>query len=146
MAFKTGSIAFVYDDVRQLAAVTKEFCQRTSAAMAAGNTASTTVFDVLIRARQAVARFNALKDTPGLAAYAKAQNDDPNYDVAAEFAAMVSALNALAAQIENDFPKDANGFLLAQTLGANGPVDRTFTPAQTVNIRARLNAVVAAIA
>lgn len=146
MACKTGSVAFAYDDVRQLATDVKDFCSRTSAAMAGGNTVSTTIFEVLIRARQSIARFNALKNTPGLPAYAQSQNDDPAYDVAAEFTAMLAAVTALASQIESDFPKDANGFLLAQTFGAYGPVDRSFTPVQTASIRTRLNAVVATIA
>lgn len=146
MAFKTGSVAFVYDEVCRTAAEIKDACARTATAMAAANTPATTVFDLLIRAKQTIARFNTLKSTPGLAEYAKAQNDDPTYEVGAEFAAMLVALTLLASQIESDFPKDGNGFLLAQTFGASGPVDRAFTPAQTAAIRNRLNAVVASIA
>ena len=84
--------------------------------------------------------------TPGLAEYAKAQVNDPTYDVGAEYVVMRDALVALRANIMAMFPKDAGGFLLYQTFRADGQLQsRTFTAAQVSAVLPLVDAVIAAI-
>jgi len=91
-------------------------------------------------------RFASIAATPNLAQYAKAQENDPAYDIGAEFTAMIATLDTVITTIQAAFPKDANGFLLAETLNAAGErVPRKFTGAQLAGIVADLDAVVAGI-
>jgi hypothetical protein len=84
--------------------------------------------------------------TPGILQYARDQKDNQTLDVVAEFNALVGLIDDLIAWIGTNFPKDANGYLLAQTLGPTKPVDRTFTVAQTAGLRTQLDLLIAAIA
>ncbi len=87
------------------------------------------------------ANIDALKDTPGLVAYAKAQENDADYDIVTEFVALDGALDDVVAEITSTFP--AATFL---TLNPDGT--KTFqqlTPAQTANRRTKLDVVIAAI-
>lgn len=78
-----------------------------------------------------LARMAVFAATPGLATYAKAQTDDPAYDIAAEYVTFRDALAALKDDLVARFPKDANGYLLYQTIQADGSIqNRNFTAAQ----------------
>lgn len=61
--------------------------------------------------------------TPGLSAYAQEQENDPTYDVVAEYNTMKAALDAVIA-----------------TLTADLPAERVFTPAQTATLKTQLEA------
>ncbi len=86
--------------------------------------------------------------TPGIAAYAQQQINDGSINIAAEFTAMVSALDAVVSWIVTNFPKDGSGFLLAtQFDGANNgrTTDRQFTTVQTAGLRPALDNLLATI-
>jgi hypothetical protein len=123
----------------------KQQAQGARDTMAAESVPSKTIIDVFLRLRGDRAAFDAAKAVPGLAAYAREQYDNPALDIVAEFNAMTSAIDNVTNWISTNFPKDGGGFLLAQTLGANGPVDRMFTPAQTAGLRTQLDALIATV-
>ena len=61
---------------------------------------------------------------------------------------MLAAIDDTRAWVRASFPDsvgDGSGFLLAQTWGSNGPVDRTFTPTQTSGLQTQLDALVATV-
>jgi len=104
------------------------------------------IFGLIRNTIRASEQFNALKATPGIAAFAKIQEDDPTYDIAVEFNAMVAAVDAVSDALIAAIPKDGNGYLLVQTMNAQGDVGpRQFTPAQVNSIVPLLVAVVQAI-
>lgn len=147
MAYPTISLRDALSDVDRSAKRVKAFCQARRAEMAAGNVVSTTIFEVFIQLRQERAIMAAAAATPGIGPYAQAEKNNPTLDVVAEFTAMTGAIDGCIAWINTNFPKQGgSGYLLAQTLGPEGPVDRQFTPAETAGLRTQLDAVIAAIA
>lgn len=95
---------------------------------------------------QVIQILDALASTPGLATYAKAQVNDSNYDIAAEYTAMRTAMVNARDNLISGFPKDGNGFLLYQTLSAQGQIQfRTFTAAQMASAVTLIDAVIATI-
>lgn len=83
---------------------------------------------------------------PGIAAYAQAQVGDATLNVATEFNAMVAALDTLRDWAMANFPKDANGFLLAKQFSADGrTTDRQFNTASLATFRTQLDALTATI-
>lgn len=98
----------------------------------------------------ALSRFNVelatLKTTPGLAQYAKDQENDQNYDVVAEFNAVLAALDDFVSTVLSNFPADGSGYALAFKFDASGTlIYRTFTAAQLATITSKLDAVDSAI-
>lgn len=147
MAFPTSDpLARALLSAQDAARSLKSLAQDTRALMAAGNTSANLtlqMLDTLVRARGIL---QAAKNTPGIGAYAQAQYDNVGIDIAAEFTAMVAAIDAAGAQIMSSFPKDAAGYLLQQQFAVDGTLSvRTFTPAQTATLRARLDDLVATI-
>ena len=93
-----------------------------------------------------VSELNTIKSTPGLAEYAKDQENDQSYDVVAEFNALVASLDAVISTVKSTFPVDSGGFLLSETFNADGTrTPRTFTASQVATIKADLDTVVASI-
>lgn len=90
-------------------------------------------------------RLNVIKVVPGLAAYARAQYDDPAYDVAAEFTAMLAKVGETIDWIVVAVPKDASGYMLVAKLTSTGQTIRAFTTAQTANLRTELDELIATI-
>src|SRR5688572_21462884 len=100
--------------------------------------AATTRRDDVIHCWQEMAGISlslvALRNTPGLAAYATAQENDAGYDVAAEFNALISKVDAVVSEIQTVFP-NTNGFLLVAKFHVNGTLDHgTFTAAQLATL------------
>ena len=150
MTFPTSdthrSLAVALQQAQSQASSIKRICQNNSSAMAAGNVASDFIIALYDNLSGAKTVFQQSAAVTGIAAYAQAQIGDSNLDIVAEFTAMVGAITSAMAWIEANFPKDANGFLLAQTFdGAGGRTQRQFTSTQTVGLRTALAAVVAAI-
>lgn len=94
----------------------------------------------------AVAIFNTISATPGIVNYARTEASDQAYDVVAEFTAILNAMTSARDTLIGMFPKDGSGFLLYQTLNANGTVStRTFTAAQLAPAVALLDSVIAVL-
>jgi hypothetical protein len=105
-----------------------------------GNVNSNQIFQLIDNTAAVISMLQEDASVPGIAAYAQQQFNDPAYNVGAEFTAMVNALQAVVAWVVNNFPKDANGFLLSHTINANGSrTPRVFTPAQTAGLTTALN-------
>lgn len=92
------------------------------------------------------AQMAALVSTPGLAAYAQTQENNPSLNVAAEYTAMNTQIGTTLAWISTNFPKDANGYLLAAQLNPDGTLQwRDFSAASLAGFVTVLDALLATI-
>lgn len=84
---------------------------------------------------------------PGVEQYARDQFDNPSFDIAAEFTAMVNAITTLRDWIFANFPKDTgSGAWLAQSFNNAGvATELPFTTADLVDYRTNADAVIATI-
>lgn len=147
MAFRTDGLAKAYSRGQTQAIQCKTVAQSASAALAADNQSANAIIQLLSQMKSFIETFDAVAATPGLAAYAQEQENDPAYDVVAEFNAMRAAAVAVRDWIITNFPTSAGGFIEKDTLNADGSITvRQFTPAQTVGLVAALDALVATIA
>ena len=117
------------------------------AQMAATAVTATVILDELLaELRSSRAVLIVSRDTPGILPYAQAQLDDPTVDLPTEFAVLINAVDATIAWIVNNFPKSPGDWLEQFKLAADGTkTDRMFPPAQTVGLRAQLQAIVSAV-
>lgn len=146
MAYPTGMLSFVLEGIDSRALKVKTYCQSLRTAAAAGPVASGQILGVYQALRQDRAALVTAAGTTGLAQYAKDQKNNQSLDVVAEFNAMVAAIDQVTLWIDNNFPKDASTrALLERTLEAEGPVERTFTSAQTAGLRTQLDGLIATI-
>lgn len=87
-----------------------------------------------------------LAAVPGVEQYARDEFDNQTYDIGAQFSAMSAQMVATARWIAANFPKDPNGYLLAQIIDVNGATtDRVLSPSDLAGLRAILDALVATI-
>ncbi len=147
MAFRATNILpeTGYDKAKQIATSLKNFSQKRSASLVGGGNSDNvlgTVNSMILYQQQ----LNAVATIPGIGDYAKAQENDPAYDVAAEFVALLALIDAVIAEVKLTFPVDGSGFLLAYTMNPDGTqVPRTFSVPQMVDLRAALDAVDAGV-
>lgn len=102
------------------------------------------IYKVISALRSAELKLNSVKMIPGIAAYAKLQEDDINYNVAAEFIAMLNVINTAATTIYNAVPvcSDAGGYVAMTTLGTDGKESpRSFSAASVASLIPQLEAV-----
>lgn len=132
---------------KALAVRTRDYCQSRSTQFAAGGVNSDNVLATFHDLRRARDELDQVKAIPGIADYAKAQENDAGYDVAAEFAALVTAVEAVMTEIQTSFPVDANGYLLEKQWAPDGTYTfRQFSAAQLATAKTLLDAVVAQVA
>lgn len=83
------------------------------------------------------AQFAVLRQTPGLAAYAREQFDDPAFDIAAEFRTMQAALQACLDWINTNLPRDSasSRWLLLEEFVDGARKDRMFSSATFSGLR-----------
>ena len=153
MAFKTTGAAAVpveqFPRALALAARLKADAinQRDQALAGSVNTADLESFLAELVATRA--ELTIAQATPGILAYAQAQFDDPAYDIAAEFTAMMGAMATLAAWFEANFPTGPGGHLQARTFvgdSSGATVSDTITNAGSLNaLVTELNALIATI-
>lgn len=146
MAFRASNIIplSAYQTVKRAAAQLKASAQGVRAQLAASNASYDFLRDIYRTLERAQAQFTQLAATPGLADYAKAQENDPAYDVAAEFTAMQSAITATLTWMNNNVPTSVTAKPPANW-GDGALIATEFTPAQTAGLRAQLDAVIATI-
>ena len=114
--------------------------------MAAGDVSGNLVLQVQTEFHAAILRWNDIKAIPGIAQYAKDQEDDQNYDVVTEFNTMVNAASAVRDRVESDIPTAAGGWMNLQKFEADHTIStRAFTPAQTTQLRTDLDAFIATV-
>ena len=147
MAFRATNILpeTGYDQAKKVATQVKRFSQNRSSDLVAGGDSDQilgTADTMLIFKGQ----LTALTTIPGIGDYAKEQENDPTYDVAAEFTAMLALIDDVIATVTSGFPVDGSDFLLAYTFNPDGSqAPRSFTAPATVTIRAALDALDAGI-
>jgi len=81
----------------------------------------------------------------GIAAYAQAQINNSNYNVAAAFTSMQSAVNSLSSWITTNFPVDSGGYLEIVSFSSGTPLYVTFSPSQLTGFVTSLNALLATL-
>lgn len=129
MAFLASNplLAEAYKNVKNTAFQVKIYCESRSLLFANGGTESEILATVdNLNSMKAIIQNNAT--APGLAEYAKIQEDDPLYDVVAEYLAMIAAIDSVLTYITN-----------------NIPAPRTFTAIQLEALKSNIDAVVLAI-
>lgn len=148
MAFKATNVvpADAYNRVKRAASNLKLNCGEFVTTMAAGDVAFSYIRSVYKTLYDADAFFDLLKTTPGLVAYAADQEDDPAYDVAAEFTAMQSAINQAITWMNNNVPTSVTAVSPPDWPTSENFIATVFTPAQTATLRTGLTAISNAIA
>lgn len=148
MAFLASNITpqLGYVEAKNIANFLKNFCLSRSTQFQSDTNADVILvtFHDLRRRRDELVNIGSI---PGISQYAKDQEDDPTYDVAAEFNALIVSVEAVMSNIETTFPTDVDGYLLEKQFNAQGTYDfRQFTGAQLVTLRGLLDAVAAQVA
>ena len=146
MAYPTDSLRAVLEDIDRSMISLKNRADRDVAVLAAAPVRGALILDEFVWLRTARNKLSSAASTPGIVQYAKDQKNDQGLDVVAEFNAVIAAIDAATAWIDGNFPKDGQGYLLQNTLGVDGPLDRTFTPAATGPLQTHLTALSATIA
>lgn len=107
------------------------------------------VLEIAEQLRSYRATLMTAANASGMAAWVAENVSGPGIDVAAEFTAMLAASDAVRDWVIANFPKDdvAPNYLLRETIDATGhTTERTFTAAQTAQLRTLLTALSATIA
>lgn len=140
------SLAEAWTDARAAAANVKTRAQLASTAAGGGALTGDAAIALALFLADSKVQLQRDAAVSGMAAYAQSQVGNPALNVATEFSAMQTALDGVVAWIVSNFPKDAGGRLLHQTLTAAGrPVSAPFTAAQTAGLRTALASLIAAI-
>lgn len=146
MAFNTAQTASeAFFDAKAIARGVKQTAQG-SIAQFAGTTSRDQVLALVVNLREWRARLAAAAAVPGVGQFAKDQYANQAYDVVAQFAAMLAAVDAVIAQITGSFPKAVSGEVLERVLNADGSITMgTFTAAQLATLVTLLQTLDAAI-
>lgn len=147
MAFKASNVVpqNAYALVKGAAVQLKLNANAFISQLAANNATYEFLRDIYRTLDRAKGQFTTLAATPGLADYAKTQENDATYDVVAEFTAMQSAITTAMAWMENNVPLNVTVKPIT-SWDDTQMISTTFTPAQTSGLRTVLNAVVSTIA
>lgn len=136
--------ASTYASIRSRATQLKRLAQDSHDLTLDGPVSASAVRQLLDLFIQGKAEMEAAAQVPGMAEYAQAQEGDPNYDVATEFGAMISAAGDVIAWIVAAVPK-SDGYVLHEQWSANGVTVRTFATNETAGLRSVLNAFIATV-
>lgn len=143
---KQDDLTRAWRAARSWAGSIKGRAQGLRAASAGGTATSGMILDFATYLADAKVELQKAAAVPGIAAYAQAQLNDPALNIAAEFTAMTTQIDACRDWIIANFPKDGNGWILAVTFQADGrQVNRVFTVGATSGLRSALDALLAAI-
>ena len=143
MAF-LASLRDAYTDVTSRAKRLKKFAEDSKAQMLAGPVSANLIKQILEICIQTKAANQATAVLPNIVTYAEVQ-EGAGYDVSAAWTAMNSAIDGVGAQVLSDVPTGTGSFRLVETWTASGVVVRTFTTAQTANLRNTLDTLIASI-
>lgn len=145
MAYPTGMLSITLEDIDRRMVGVKLYAAQVRAELLAGNVSSSRILDLVVNLRQERLALVTAASVQGIGAYAQAQKNNGTLDVVAEFNAVIAAIDSVTSWIGTNFPKDGSGFLLAQTMTADGPLDRQFAPAVTSGLASQLANLVATI-
>lgn len=144
MAFRAMKAA-EYDAIRQHLSNFRGVLVNKISQMAAGSVTAGLIRSLLSNLVSAKSALQSAASVPGIAAYAQAQEGDAEYDVATEFTALISAIDAATTNLLSSIPTGTGGYVLMEQWSASGFVDRTFTTTQTATLRDLLQNIVDAI-
>ena len=147
MAFRASNVipATQYDVAKRIAVQVRRLAESRSTTFASGAT-SAEILSVVDNLSALKVRLNEAKQVPGIAVYAAVQENDGAYDVATEFNGVLTAIDAVIADIVVTLPKDGSDWLLINKINADGSlVPRIFTGAQLSGLRAKLDVLAASI-
>lgn len=146
MAFLTGNDQQIaYTVAKGTARALRQYCVDFNEIAAANNISGNLVLDLRGRLLTDNGIFSSAASVPGIVDYVKEIEDDPTYDVAAEFSAMQTAVEDTDAWIVTNYPADENDWLQHQKFTSNGIDTRAFTPTQTNGLRAEVQNIIDAI-
>jgi len=147
MAFRaTNIIPFrAYQQVKGAASQLKINCVDFIASTLASGATYSFLRDVYLTLYNANNQFTQLASTPGLAAYAQSQENDVNYDIAAEFTSMQSTLTAAINWLNANVPTNVVAVSPVNWPSSSNMISTTFTSGQTAPLRTLLQAIVDAI-
>lgn len=144
--FKTSlPAAQAFSQLVTQANASKQYLLGRRALMVAPTCDAAVPLSVIQHFMQVVPMINTWAATPGIAAYAQSQYDDPGYNVVSEFVTMRDAMTAALNGLQSAFPADGSGWLLYQKFTAGVLTNRTFTAAQLAAAVSLIDAVIAAI-
>lgn len=146
MAFRASNIVpqQAYQIVKSAAVQLKLNVSAMVAQLASSNASYEFLRDIYRTLSRAHGQFVELSTTAGLEAYAKQQENDPAYDVGAEFVSMQSAIVTTIQWMDANVPT-AVTVNTPSAWGDGAMIATTFTPEQTAPLRTALQAVVTAI-
>lgn len=147
MAFKASNIipSDAYQVVKRAATQLKLNCQGFVSTLQASGADYNYLRDIYLTLVRAKDQLNTLSTTPGLAAYAQDQENDPAYDVAAEFTGMLAAITGAITWMDTNVPTSVTAKSPAEWSNNESMIVDTFSSGVTAGLRTALNAVVAEI-
>lgn len=135
-----------FDQALNTALALKQNAQGIRNASAAGPVTRAAVLELWRQLGAALVIWNRAATTPGMAAYAKEQFNNPALEIGTEFSAMQAAADTLRDWLNTNFPRHASGALLLETADANGNrSNMTFTTAELASFRTQADAFIATI-
>ena len=142
MAFRASNLLPEkgYAEARQIAVNIKRSSNDYIAKLAGGTDADSILSALWFFVRNSN-RLNELATIPGIGDYAKEQENDPTYDVAAEFTALVALIDDAEAWIRTALPVDGDDYLLIYELNTNSLIARGFTAGQVAPLVTKLQAI-----
>ena len=142
MAFPSSTssreaLSNVLSRVRSLSTSVKQTAQTVHSETLAGPITGKRLLQACEHLFSVQAQFTALRQTPGLAAYAREQFNDPAFDIGVEFQTMQAALQACLDWINTNLPRDAanNRWLLLEEFVDGVRKDRMFSSAAFSGLR-----------
>lgn len=147
MAFRASNVipANKYERAKQLAIQLKRFCQGRATAYQSGANGAE-ILSTVDALREIKNQLQDCASVPGIAAYAAAQEDDGTYNVAAEFTALMNAIDAAITEIVTTLPKDGSGYLLVRKINPDGTLEeRSFSGGALSSLRSLLTTIVSQV-
>lgn len=147
MTFRAGNIipSDAYQVVKRAAIQLKLNCESFASTLQASGADYNLLRDIYLTLVRAKNQFDALKVTPGLAAYAQDQENDPAYDVAAEFTAMLAAISGAITWMDSNVPTSVTAKAPAEWSNSDSMISNSFSSGATAGLQTELNAIAAVI-
>jgi hypothetical protein len=145
---KPVSLSTAWEFGRDRAAFVRRRAAQLSASAAGASTPAVDVLGFATEVADARVDLVRVSQLGGMGAYAQSQMNDPTLNAAAEFNAMIAAIDSAISAIISNFPKDASNRLLFLTFAADNSgrnTSSTFTAAQMAPVKTALDALVATI-
>ena len=147
MAFRTDGLSKAYQKAQSEAIRVKAFSTAARNALLAGNVSANAVIQIMTNLKSSVEVWDTVSALPGIAQYARDQEDDQTYDVVAEFLAMRNAAVACVDWVFDNFPKAPSGHIEKDTLETDGSITvRQFNSGQTNGLQTALTTLANAVA